>query len=121
AERAAKNAELVAGNERERQRFNLALEAVRTFHTGVSEDVLLKQKEFATLRGKLLRQAREFYRKLQEHLTDQSDRDSRRALAQAYYEVGKITREIETFRDALAVQRRALALFEGLAGDAPDD
>jgi serine/threonine-protein kinase len=121
ADLAAKNAELAAANERERQRFILALEATRTFHTGVSEDVLLKQKEFAALRGKLLGRAREFYRKLQELLADQADRDSRRALAQAYYEVGKITREIETYRDALAVQQRALALFEGLASEAPDD
>jgi serine/threonine-protein kinase len=121
ADLAGKNTELAAANERERQRFNLALEAVRTFHTGVSEDVLLKQKEFAALRGKLLRQAREFYRKLQELLTDQADRDSRRSLAQAYYEVGKITREVETYRDALAVQQRALTLFEGLANEAPDD
>jgi tetratricopeptide (TPR) repeat protein len=121
ADLAAKNAELASANDRERQRFNLALEAVRTFHAGVSEDVLLKQAEFADLRGRLLRQARDFYRKLQELLTDQADRDSRRALARSYIEVGKITREVETFRDALAVQQRALALLEGLAADSPDD
>ena len=37
------------------RRFDLAIEAIRTFHTGVSEDVLLKQKELEELRTKLLR------------------------------------------------------------------
>ena len=52
------NADLKAANERERARFALAQEAIRTFYTGVSEDLLLKQKEFDTLRTKLLRGAR---------------------------------------------------------------
>ncbi len=45
------NAELAASNERERERFALAQEAIRTFHSGVSEDVLLKQEEFKRLRA----------------------------------------------------------------------
>jgi hypothetical protein len=46
------NTDLAAANERERARFALAQEAIRTFHTGVSEDVLLKQEEFKALRTK---------------------------------------------------------------------
>ena len=42
---------LAASNQRERARFELAQEAIRMFHTGVSEDLLLKQKEFGALRG----------------------------------------------------------------------
>ena len=42
------NADLKAANERERTRFALAQDAIRTFYTGVSEDLLLKQKEFGT-------------------------------------------------------------------------
>ena len=52
------NADLKAANERERSRFALAQEAIRTFHTGVSEDLLLKQPEFGALRSRLLRGAR---------------------------------------------------------------
>ncbi len=59
------NADLRAANERERQRFDLAMEAIGLFHGEVSEDLLLKEKEFAGLRarlleggGRLLRQAR---------------------------------------------------------------
>ena len=59
------NADLKAANERERARFALAQDAIRTFYTGVSEDLLLKQKEFDTLRTKLLRGAREFYQRLE--------------------------------------------------------
>jgi serine/threonine-protein kinase len=115
------NAELKAANERERSRFALAQEAIRTFHTGVSEDLLLKQKEFGALRTKLLRGARDFYQKLERLLEGHADRDSRVSLAQSYREVGELTQQIDTIQDALTVHRRALALFEDLAREAPDD
>ncbi len=75
------NTELAASNQRERARFELAQEAIKMFHTGVSADLLLKQKEFGALRTKLLRGAQEFYRKLEGMLGGQADRDSRLALA----------------------------------------
>jgi eukaryotic-like serine/threonine-protein kinase len=115
------NAELKAANERERERFALAQEAIRTFHTGVSEDLLLKQNEFDTLRTKLLRGARDFYQKLERLLEGHADRESRVSLGHAYREVGELTVQIDTIRDALTVQRRALAIFEGLARETPDD
>jgi tetratricopeptide (TPR) repeat protein len=115
------NVELQAANERERSRFALAQEAIRTFHTGVSEDLLLKQKEFVALRTKLLRGARDFYQKLERLLEGHADRESRVSLAQSYREVGELTQQIDTLPDALTVHRRALAMFEGLAREAPDD
>ena len=48
------NRELETANQRERARFDLALEAIKTFHGGVSEDVLLKERQFDGLRTKLL-------------------------------------------------------------------
>jgi serine/threonine-protein kinase len=115
------NAELKAANGRERARFVLAQEAIRTFHTGVSEDLLLKQKEFGALRTKLLRGARDFYQKLERLLEGHADRESRASLGHAYREVGDLTQEIDTLHDALTVQRRALVIFESLAREAPDD
>jgi serine/threonine-protein kinase len=115
------NAELKAANERERSRFVLAEEAIRTFHTGVSEDLLLKQKEFSVLRTQLLRGARDSYRKLERLLEGHADRESRLSLGRAYREVGELTTEIDTVRDGLAVQHRALAIFDDLAREAPDD
>ena len=115
------NTELAASNQRERARFELAQEAIRMFHTGVSEDLLLKQKEFGALRTKLLRGAQEFYRKLEGLLGGQADRDSRLGLGRAYFEVGELTRQLDSMKDALAMHRRALALFEDLASEAPAD
>ena len=46
---------LADANQQVQARFDLAMEAIRTFHTGVSEDVLLKQKELEELRTKLFR------------------------------------------------------------------
>ena len=115
------NAELAAANERARVRFALAQEAIRTFHSGVSEDVLLKQDEFKALRTKLLRGAREFYRKLEGLLQGHADRDSRLALGQAYFDVGELTYELDAIEEAQATFRRALALFEALSSKNPAD
>ena len=38
-------------------RYELAVEAIKTFHTGVSEDFLLKQEQFKELRDRLLKSA----------------------------------------------------------------
>ena len=67
------NADLRGSVVRERQQVDLAMEAIKLFHGEVSEDVLLKQKELEELRTKLLRGAREFYRKLEAQLRGQSD------------------------------------------------
>jgi len=115
------NTELAASIQRERERFELAQEAIRMFHTGVSEDLLLKQKEFGALRTKLLRGAQEFYHKLEGLLGEQADRESRLGLGRAYYEVGDLTKELDSTKDALAMHRRALALFQDLAREAPAD
>ncbi|MGP0062518.1 MAG: protein kinase domain-containing protein [Isosphaeraceae bacterium] len=115
------NTELAASNQRERARFILAQEAIRMFHTGVSEDLLLKQKEFGALRTKLLRGAQAFYRKLEGLLGGQADRDSRLGLGRTYYEVGELTRQLDSMTDALAMHERALALFEDLASKTPTD
>ena len=115
------NTELAASNQRERARFLLAQEAIRMFHTGVSEDLLLKQKEFGALRTKLLRGAQEFYRKLEGLLGGQADRDSRLGLGRTYYEVGELTRQLDSMTDALAMHERALTLFEDLISKNPTD
>jgi len=115
------NTDLAASIQRERARFELARDAIKMFHTGVAEDLLLKQKEFGTLRTKLLREAQEFYRKLERLLGVQADRESRLGLGRAYYEVGELTKQLDSTKDALAMYQRALALFQDLASEAPAD
>ena len=117
----AANADLAASNDRERARFALAQEAIRTFHTGVSADVLLKQDEFKALRTKLLQGAREFYRKLEGLLKGHEDRESRLALGRAYYEVGELSSDIESMDEGQEIHRHALTLFEALAREDPAD
>ena len=109
------NADLQASNARERQQFNLALEAIRLFHGEVSNDFLMKEKPFQALRTKLLRGAADFYTKLEQRLQDQADLVSRAALATAYEDLGDITREIGNKPDTLALQRKAVAIRRELA------
>ena len=91
------NADLKEANGRERARFALAQEAIRTFYTGVSEDFCsLKQEKSSlrTLRTKLLRGAHEFYRRLEGLLEGHKDRESRLALGRAYCDLAELTTTI---------------------------
>ncbi len=68
-----------------------------------------------------MRQAREFYSKLEGLLQGHADRESRIALADAYYEVATLTADIDSMEAALQVQRREAALLEDLVRDVPGD
>ncbi len=109
------NHDLRLANARERARFDLALEAIKTFHGGVSEDLLLKEKQFDGLRTRLLRGASDFYQRLEDMLKGEADRHSRAALAQAYHDIGELTAQIGSQAEALAALRRGLELRMALA------
>jgi serine/threonine-protein kinase len=109
------NAELLAANERERARFNLALDAVKLFHGEVSADLLFKEKQFEGLRNKLLRGAADFYSELEGLLKGQTDRQSRAALGNAYAELAGLTDQIGSQPEAIALHRKALAVRRELA------
>jgi hypothetical protein len=119
-ERQANNA-LAEANRSERARFDLALDAIKTFHTGVSEDFLLKQEAFGALRGRLLRTARQFYAKLEAGLRDRTDPRSRSALGDAYFALGRISSLVDSQKEALASYGRALAVDQALADSEPND
>ena len=59
-------------------RFEMAQKAIAMFHTGVSEDMLLKNAQFKELRTKLLKEAAGFYADLEKLLAGQTDAKSRR-------------------------------------------
>jgi tetratricopeptide (TPR) repeat protein/tRNA A-37 threonylcarbamoyl transferase component Bud32 len=111
------NAELKSANAREKERFNLAMDAIKLFHGEVSEDLLMKERQFDTLRNKLLKGAADFYGRLEGLLKDQTDRESRSALGTAYDELGALTEKIGDQTAALAVQRKALAVRRSLASE----
>ena len=96
-------------------RFELAQKAIATFHTGVSEDFLLKNEQFKELRTKLLKEAAGFYDDLKKLLEGQTDAKSRQALAAAYFQLGELTEKIGDQKQALAIHRKALALRRELA------
>ena len=75
ADLANANAELTRSQAAVQARYDLAVEAIKTFHTGVSEDFLLKQDQFKDLRDRLLKSASDFYGKLGALLRSQSDFD----------------------------------------------
>ena len=98
-------------------RYDLAVEAIKTFHTGVSEDFLLKQDQFKELRDRLLKSAADFYGKLGALLGRETDSASRRALAAANFELAELTGKVGRTEDALAAHRAVLAAREALAAE----
>jgi serine/threonine-protein kinase len=109
------NTELAAEKARVQQRYDLAMYAIETFHTGVSEDFLLKEEKFRDLRDRLLKSAGDFYGKLGALLKNQSDRVSRRALGQANFELAELTSKVGRKEAALAAHRQVLAYREAWA------
>jgi tetratricopeptide (TPR) repeat protein len=94
------------------------MSAIKLFHGEVSEDLLLKERQFEALRTKLLRGAADFYGKLEGLLKGQTDPKSRAALGKAYYELGELTGEIGNKPEALAVHLKALAVRRQLGAAA---
>ncbi|GAC1468569.1 MAG: hypothetical protein NVSMB9_11370 [Isosphaeraceae bacterium] len=109
------NAAMAAAKNREEARFSLAMEAIRTFHTGVSKDVLLRQQGFEDLRNRLLGNAVDFYGRLEGLLQGQTDPRSRQALGDAQYEVAELTAKIGSKPEALKGHQAALKVREALA------
>jgi len=112
------NRNLSLAKDREHEQFQLAMEAIRTFHSGVSEDFLLKQDEFKHLREQLLERAKDFYKKLEEKLKNQSDEQSRQALGLALFELGDLTSRVGSKEEAMEAHQQALAIRRELARSA---
>ncbi len=117
----ARNQELADEQAKVQARFELAQKAIATFHTGVTEDALLKNEQFKELRMKLLKEAAGFYADLEKLLAGQTDERSRKTLAAAYFQLGELTTNIGTKPEALAAHRKALALRRDLAAAARAD
>ena len=115
------NTELAAEKARVQERYKLAIEAIKTFHTGVTEDFLLKEEMFKDLRDRLLKSASDFYGKLGALLRDHSDRASRQAMLEANFELAELTGNVGKPEDALAAHRQVLAAREALAAGSHAD
>ena len=111
---ASTNADLTRSRAAVQARYDLAVEAIKTFHTGVSEDFLLKQDQFKEVRDRLLKSASDFYGRLGALLGKETDLASRRTVAQANFEVAELTGRVGKPEDALAAHRQVLAILEAL-------
>ncbi len=114
---AAANDDLTRSRVAVQARYDLAVEAIKTFHTGVSEDFLLRENQFKHLRDRLLNAAADFYGRLATLLGRETDFASRRALAQSNFELADLMAKIGRKQAALAAHRAVLAAREGLAAE----
>ncbi len=112
---ANKNAALAAANVRERQRFDLALDAIGMFHGQLSQDLLLKEKRFERSRTQLLASATKFYTDLESQLSGRNDPASRQALARAHDQLADLVRSIRPAAEARSIYQKSVAMWENLA------
>jgi serine/threonine-protein kinase len=119
AVQARANAALRAANERERQRLDLAMEAIRLFEARVGDDPLLQDESLRPVRDELLGQAARFYERLERLLRVRQDPRSRAALADAHARIGDLSARVGDRARALAAHGQALAIRRALAAADP--
>jgi serine/threonine-protein kinase len=124
-EREARQLAQSRGEEAEREgakaraNFQLARNAVETYGTRVCDDPRLKEKDLEKLRQELLQSAVAFHEQL---IAQQRDDPSLRAdLGRAYADLGKLLGEIDQLGRAIAVCLQAVAAYEELATEQPED
>ena len=98
-------------------RYDLAVAAIQTFHTGVSEDFLLKEETFKDLRNRLLKSASDFYGKLGALLGQGNGFGLAAGIVAANFEVAELTGKVGRPEDALAAHRAVLAGRQALAAE----
>jgi hypothetical protein len=109
------NSDLIRSRAAVQTRYELAADAIKTFHTGVSQDFLLREDKFKNLRNTLLKSASDFYGKLGALLGKETDFASRRALAQSNSELAELTDKVGNKEAALAAHREVLTARRALA------
>jgi tetratricopeptide (TPR) repeat protein/tRNA A-37 threonylcarbamoyl transferase component Bud32 len=110
-----------AARQRAQQRFDAAMKALGSIETVTRDADVLKEPRLEPLRGKLLRSALGFYSELETLLEEDPSADARFRLSDAYTRVAYDSWELGLQAEALATYRRALALIEQLAAEAPAD
>jgi tetratricopeptide (TPR) repeat protein len=103
-------ADLTSAKASQKQRFDLAMTAVKLFHRELGEQPGLPEKQFDRLRTRLLADAAELYGRLEQFAYDEFDQESLAALGNALDELGALTQKIGDQTAALAVHRKALTV-----------
>jgi serine/threonine protein kinase len=122
------NRSLQLANDRERtasrrahERFIAAMTALRKFEDITKNQTLLREPHLEGLRAELLQTALGFYSQFQASLEEDGSPEARNHLVEAYARVAQLTWELGRQDEALAANRRALAMVERMAAATPDD
>ena len=96
------------------ERLNLALDAIKSNYTGISEDLLLRDTRFKSTRNRLLEAPIPFYQQLEATLIDDDDSQARWALAETYGGLANLYHLLGKSDDRLKTGERALAIWYSL-------
>jgi serine/threonine-protein kinase len=116
------NLRLAAARDRAERRVDLALGAIENFRSAVDGNLDVKNRpENEGLRKTLLLAPLAFYQKLRDDLRDGGDSgpEARTKLADAYFQLGSLDRDIGSQTDALKAYDEAVTLLEALANETP--
>ncbi len=120
------NRDLAKANEREtasrefaQTQFDLALDAIGQYHSGVSNDFILRQKEFEPLRQTLLTSPKNFYAQLTSSLENYPDLDSgqRKALIESHVQLALLASKLDDQKLARSEFESALELLEEIRSE----
>jgi serine/threonine protein kinase/tetratricopeptide (TPR) repeat protein len=114
-------ADLTSAQARQKQRFDLAIEAVKLFQGELNEQPLLLEKQFDRLRTRLLADAAELYDRLEALVYHEFDQKSLAVLGNAFDELGALTQKIGDQTAALGVHRKALTVRQALLSERETD
>ncbi len=105
------------------RRLDQTLKAIESYYTGVGEEMLLGQKEFAGLRAKLLERPREFYEQLARELEASSGQDERgrSLLMKGRMGLAKIANLLGKWEESGKQYEEAITLGRELVADRPAD
>jgi eukaryotic-like serine/threonine-protein kinase len=107
-----------SANARDKQQFNLAMDAINIFNGEVRSDPVFKEKPFDGLRTRLVTRAAEFYGRLEVLLHGRSDRESHAAIGDAYNELGGMLQSGSP-NESIAYFEREEAVWTTLADTNP--
>jgi serine/threonine protein kinase len=115
------NARERAARQHAQAQLAVALDAIRTFHTGVSQEVLLKEPHLVELRNHLLSSALKLYGRLKADMDQDTDPLAPAELADAYARLALLLSNLGSLSDALAAYQKAVEMREAIARATPDD
>lgn len=95
-------------------RFQLALDAIENYHSGVTGDFLLRQPQFQSLRDNLLKSAISFYQALQTQLEESASPDHQAELARALGKLATMLKTVGAVDDARTAFAKSQTIYEQL-------